>query len=238
MKHDRAAFGLALFSLGLDIPEDQQQMCLDLSQPFWLQTALTNDYHSWERERDMAGDNGAITNAIWVLMNRHAMTLEEAQSVCRAKAKEYTAEYLAVLEKVKTRDDLGHGAKQFLDMLRFGISGNAVWSVRCPRYHVNEELSAAQLEMRDAIWAEEDTVWEHPQVKTAIKAAAESAAVEAKSVEVEAKSPEAKSVEVEAKSPGVETGVVVTKLVPALPVEVCVHHAAPRQLPELTRCLK
>ncbi|KAK3900071.1 isoprenoid synthase domain-containing protein [Staphylotrichum tortipilum] len=179
-------FGLALFGAGLDIPVDQQQMCLELSESFWLQTSLTNDYHSWERERDAAGDDGAITNAIWVLMNRHAMTLEEAKAACRAKAKEYAAEYLHILDQVKTRDDLCIEAKHFLGQLKYGISGNAVWSVRCPRYHPNEELTAAQREMAKEIWAEEETGWGRPQVKVVSRAVAEIPKVEAESPAVEA----------------------------------------------------
>ena len=82
-------FGLVIFAMGLVIPEDQQQTCLDLSEAVWLNFALTNDCHSWERERKAASDNGqdSVTNAIWILMNKHSMTFEEANKACRDKAR-------------------------------------------------------------------------------------------------------------------------------------------------------
>jgi hypothetical protein len=94
--------------MGLSIPLEQQQICLDLSRPLWLQLSLTNDCHSWEREHKAAVDNrqSSVTNGIWVLMEKHSMTLEEAQWACREKARGYAAEYLEVLEAVKRRDDL------------------------------------------------------------------------------------------------------------------------------------
>ncbi|KAK4235205.1 isoprenoid synthase domain-containing protein [Achaetomium macrosporum] len=156
-----AAIGLKLFAMGLRIPETQQQMCLDLSRPFWLQTSLTNDYHSFHREMQEARAHGksVVNNAIWVLMNKHSMTLDEANSVCREKAKEYAAEYLRVLEGVRARDDLCKDAKFLLETLQFGMSGNIVWGLQCLRYHDDRTLTPAQLEMAKVIWADKTIGW-------------------------------------------------------------------------------
>ncbi|KAK3307854.1 isoprenoid synthase domain-containing protein [Chaetomium strumarium] len=134
-----AAIGLKLFAMGLRIPEDQQQMCLDLSRPFWLQTLLVNDYHSLAREVKQADLQGK-TKSVW-----------------REKTREYCAEYLRVLEGVRARDDLCKDAKFLLETLQFGMSGNIVWSQQCPRYHDNQTLTPAQLEMARGISADEAT---------------------------------------------------------------------------------
>lgn len=155
---DRATFGLLIFALGLSIPENQQQMCLDLTKSFWISTSLTNDYHSWERERKASTGNSHdfVTNAIWVLMNKHSMTCDEAKAVCRERAQRCAAEYIRVVKNSKTRDDLCRDAKFFLDVLQFGISGNIVWGVRSPRYHPDRELSLKQREMAISVWADEN----------------------------------------------------------------------------------
>ncbi|KAH6621252.1 isoprenoid synthase domain-containing protein [Chaetomium sp. MPI-SDFR-AT-0129] len=128
--------GLTVFVHGLSIPEDQQRTCYDLARPFWLAAALANDYYSWERERDEASAHGDIfvSNAIWVLTRQHGMTCEKAKSICRDRAREYSAEYLRVLEAVKTRDDLCNDAKVLLNLFQFSLSGNIVWSLQSGRY--------------------------------------------------------------------------------------------------------
>ncbi|KAK3296682.1 isoprenoid synthase domain-containing protein [Chaetomium fimeti] len=164
-----AVFGLAIFAAGLEIPVDQQQTCLELSAPLWLQFALANDYHSWEREQKVATDCGhtSVTNAIWVLMNKHSMSCDEAKEVCRAKASQYAAEYVHVVETSKIKDDLCDDAKRLLEVFKFLISGNIIWGLQCPRYHTGRELNAAQLEMAEAIKADKTIGWEYGQEKKA-----------------------------------------------------------------------
>jgi hypothetical protein len=152
---------MLLFGMGLSIPEDQQETCLELSRPFWLQFALANDYHSFEREQQLAIDNGQalVTNAIWVLMNRHSMTCDEAKRVCSEKASQCAADYVQVVEAAKARPDLCENAKFLLDVQRFGMSGNALWGSQCPRYRPGRELNSMQLEVAKAIYADETIGW-------------------------------------------------------------------------------
>lgn len=165
---DRPLFGLMIFGIGLSIPEDQQQTCLDLSQPFWLQLSLANDYHSWEREYKAAINScqTSVTNAIWILMNKHSMTCDEAKAVCRERARQYASEYEQVVEAAKAREDLCLDAKLLLEQFKFGISGNIVWALQCPRYQADRKLNATQLEMAEAIWADESNGWDYAEPKT------------------------------------------------------------------------
>jgi fusicocca-2,10(14)-diene synthase/ophiobolin F synthase len=157
-----------MFGMGLSIPEDQQQTCLDLSRPFWLHLALANDYHSWERESKAAVESGqaSVTNAIWILMNKHSMTCDEARTVCRERARQYAAECEQMVEAAKAREDLCEDAKVLLEQVQFAVSGNIAWGLQCPRYHADQKLNAAQLAMAEAIWADESNSWdcaERPQ---------------------------------------------------------------------------
>jgi hypothetical protein len=157
-----------IFGMGLSIPEDQQQACLDYSQPLWLHLALANDYHSWEREHKAAVNScqTSVTNAIWILMNKHSMTCEEAKTVCRERARQYAAEYEQVAEAAMAREDLCQDAKFLLEQSKFGISGNIAWALQCPRYHTDRKLNTTQLEMAETIWAEESNSWDYAEPKT------------------------------------------------------------------------
>ncbi|AEO63664.1 uncharacterized protein THITE_121363 [Thermothielavioides terrestris NRRL 8126] len=156
-----AFLGMAVLSMGLNIPEEQQQACLELSEPLWRQLSLAKDYVSWEREfmAASAHDDMVVNNAVWVLMKQHAMTCEEAQAVCRERANRYAAEYLQVLETVDARDDLCADAKSLLHTLQLAMSGNVVWCLQSPRYNPARWLSTAQLEIAKAVGAEEAHSW-------------------------------------------------------------------------------
>jgi hypothetical protein len=158
---NRFVFGLAIFAMGLNIPDDQQQTCLELSRSSWLQNALANDWLSWEREYETATDNKQdfVLNAIWILMKKHSMTCDEAKTFCRDKAKQYAEEYVQGTQETKARDDLCRDAKFLLDVQQFSISGNIVWSLQSPRYNASIELSPKQLEMAKVIWADDTIGW-------------------------------------------------------------------------------
>lgn len=150
-----------IFAMGFVIPEDQQHTCLEISKPLWLQLSLANDYHSWEREQKTASNSGqeSVTNAIWVLINKHSMSYDEAKRVCRDKASQYAAEYVRVVEAAKASVDLCDNAKLLLERMKFAISGNIAWGLQCPRYHDHQPLTAAQLEMAETVRAGEAMSW-------------------------------------------------------------------------------
>lgn len=152
---------MGMFALGLEIPEEQQQTCLDLAQPMCLQISLANDLHSWDREAEAARARGeaSVTNAVWIFMTKHSLTLDDAKAACRERAKKYASEYLGVLDQVKTRNDLCQDAHTLLQALQHAISGNVVWGLQCPRYHPDRELNQTQLEMARSVWADGSLGW-------------------------------------------------------------------------------
>ncbi|KAK4140186.1 isoprenoid synthase domain-containing protein [Dichotomopilus funicola] len=161
------SFGLVLFGIAADIPKDQQEVCFELTQAFWMQTCLVNDSHSWGRERDAAAAAGQkwVSNAIWVLINKHSMTHEAAQAFCRRKASKYAAEYERTVAQAMDRDDLCRDAKRLLDNFRLGMTGNVIWGLQCPRYQKRRKLTEDQLQMKEEIMGETETFgWTRDQI--------------------------------------------------------------------------
>jgi fusicocca-2,10(14)-diene synthase/ophiobolin F synthase len=212
---------LVIFGMGLSIPEDQQQTCLELSQPSWLQNALANDWLSWDREYETATDNKQdfIKNAIWVLMNKHSITCDEAKAVCRDKAKQYAEEYAQIVRAAQARDDLCRDAKVYLDAQQFVTSGNIVWGLQSPRYNADIGLSPKQLEMAKAIWSDDTIGWNQGVGRRKeASAAAEDPDIETSGVVA---------------SGAVHQAMAAAREVPELSTEVRRSHCQPRAL---TRC--
>ncbi|KAK4222678.1 isoprenoid synthase domain-containing protein [Podospora fimiseda] len=136
-------FGILLFAMDLEIPDDQQQSCFALSKSGYICAALSNDYYSWDREFKMAarGEEGTqLHNAIEVLMRTKGLTIEEAKKLCIETAKHYGREYKKVFESLKDRDDLCADAYKMSCAMQLILSGSVFWSQRTPRYHPDREL--------------------------------------------------------------------------------------------------
>ena len=146
--------------MGLSIPEDQQQTCYELAQPLYLHFALANDYHSWERDLKVASDSSQpfVANAIWILMNKHSMTCDEAKAACCERASQYAAEYEQAVEATKRRDDLCQDAKLLLERLKLAICGNNVGALQRYCYPADRKPNATQVKMVEAPGVKEKTM--------------------------------------------------------------------------------
>lgn len=56
--------------MGLTIPDDELELCMELARPGYAAISLTNDLYSWKKEWKAAGDAGINYeyNAVWVIM--------------------------------------------------------------------------------------------------------------------------------------------------------------------------
>ncbi|KAK4244526.1 isoprenoid synthase domain-containing protein [Corynascus novoguineensis] len=155
-----AMFGGMIFGMGLSIPEDQQQTCYELAQPLYLHFALANDCHSWERDLKVASDRGQtfVANAIWILMNKHSMTCDEAKAACCERASQYAAKYEQAVEATKPGDDLCQDAKLLLERLKLVICGSNVRALQRYSYPADRNLNATQVKMAEALWVEKKTM--------------------------------------------------------------------------------
>lgn len=129
--------------MALTIPKEEFELSKQLTRPGYAAISLTNDLYSWEKERDAAKRDNLqhVVNVIWVLMRERSMTEDEAKGVCRAKIKEYVAEFVCLVEDTKHNCNLSLDTRKYVEAIQYSLSGNLVWSLYCPRYKYNLETS-------------------------------------------------------------------------------------------------
>ena len=135
--------------MAITIPEEEMELSRQLLRPCWIALGLQNDFFSWEKERETATQMGAtnVVNAIYVLMEEHAITVSEAKEMCRGIVKENVAKYLRVLKVNRNNMELSLDLRRYLEACQYALSGNAIWSATCPRYHSGACFSKFQLSM-------------------------------------------------------------------------------------------
>ena len=117
---------LVTFGCAISIPEKEEEICKKLMLPAVIAASLTNDLFSYEKEFEAAQSTGSlsITNALWVLMNEHSITLEAAKLLCRARIKEEVAKYVQILQTLIHRNDLCSDSKRYIELMQYSVSGN------------------------------------------------------------------------------------------------------------------
>jgi len=130
-------FGIITFGMALTIPEGEMDHCQRLTKSAFAALSLTNDLVSWEKDRDTAKRAGLnhVYNGVWVLMEEHSIAEADAISLCRVKIAEYVADHLRIVEKIKNDDSFSMDLRRYVEAILYCHSGNAVWSVYCPRHH-------------------------------------------------------------------------------------------------------
>lgn len=119
-----------------------------------MSVTLTNDIWSYGKEAEAAeksGKPGDFVNALVVLMREHNCSIEEAERLCRARNKIEVAKCLQTTKETRERTDVSQDLKDYLYHMLFGVSGNAIWSTQCRRYHMNapyNERQQARLEQK------------------------------------------------------------------------------------------
>ena len=179
--------------MAITIPQEEMDKCNQLMRPAWIVAGLQNDLFSWEKEYQSAKRLGlkSVVNAIWVLMKEHDINVEEAKDTCRHIIKENVTKYLGVLEETKDNLDLSPDLRRYMEAMQYALSGNAVWSLICPRYHPTAKFNESQLLlMRDGSTsfkrshrdvycrAENSTHSGHAEVSSGISAERKAEAVE------------------------------------------------------------
>ncbi|MCJ1250577.1 hypothetical protein MMC30_007805 [Trapelia coarctata] len=130
-------FGIITFGMALTIHEDEMDQCRRLTKSAFAALSLTNDLHSWDRDRETSKRAGLehVQNGVWVLMKEHSITEAEAKSLCRVKIAEYIADHQRTVEEIKGDDKISVDLRRYVEAILYCHSGNAVWSIYCPRYH-------------------------------------------------------------------------------------------------------
>lgn len=154
---------MVTFGMAITIPEEEMELCKKLMRPAWTIVGLQNDLFSWEKEYESAKTMGRsnVINAIWVLMGEHSIAVDEAKKLCRKIITENVTEYLQVLKDNKDNTELSLDLRRYMEAMQYSLSGNAVWSLICPRYHLQATYNDFQLSMME-IWLRQNigTLWE------------------------------------------------------------------------------
>ena len=140
---------MVTFGMAITIPEEEMELSSQLLRPCWIALGLQNDFFSWEKERETATQMGAtnVVNAVYVLMEEHAISVSEAKEMCKDIVKENVAEYLRVLKDNRNNMELSLDLRRYIEAFQYALSGNAIWSVTCPRYHPEACFNEFQLSM-------------------------------------------------------------------------------------------
>ena len=135
--------------MAITIPEEEMELSRQLLRSGWIALGLQNDIYSWEKERETATRMGAtnVVNAIYVLMEEHAISVSEAKEMCRAIVKENVADYVRVLNAHRNNMELSLDLRRYIETFQYALSGNAIWQTTCPRYHPEACFNEFQLSM-------------------------------------------------------------------------------------------
>ncbi|KAI0532734.1 fusicoccadiene synthase [Xylaria digitata] len=129
-------FGTLTFGMGLTIPDDEYEICMEMARSGYAALGLTNDLFSWEKERRDAteADLDYVFNAIWVIMKERSVSETEAKKICCSEIKKYVSMFKQTVEETRSNPCLSRGLRTYLEAVLYSISGNLVWSIYCPRY--------------------------------------------------------------------------------------------------------
>ncbi|KAI4197918.1 MAG: hypothetical protein LQ350_005621 [Teloschistes chrysophthalmus] len=133
--------GLVTFGCAITIPDEEAELVKELLTPALITASLTNDLWSFEKERDDAN----VQNAVLVVMKEHKCSEEQARGMLKERIRVECANYVRVVKDSKSRTDLCDESKRYLDVMQYTLSGNAVWSTQCPRYHAKANWNELQL---------------------------------------------------------------------------------------------
>ncbi|KAI0846488.1 putative geranylgeranyl diphosphate synthase [Daldinia vernicosa] len=149
---------LVTFGCAITIAEEEMSICAELMLPAVITASLTNDLFSYEKEYEAAQAAGLpnVVNALWILMDEHHISLEDAKAKCRMRIKEEAAKYARIVRETMSRHDLSSDVKRYIELMQYTVSGNVVWSRQCPRYHKDMQYNERQ------ILREKDGVAKHP----------------------------------------------------------------------------
>lgn len=139
---------MVTFGMGISIPLNEINLAHELANVAYLNLGLTNDLYSYQKEYDtaMAMGQDYVVNVIWVLMEEHGISEDDAKDVCRVKIKQTIVDFRQIVADTNARDDVSSETKRYLEGLLYSLSGNLVWSIDCPRYHTWSSYNERQLD--------------------------------------------------------------------------------------------
>jgi hypothetical protein len=126
-----------LFGMSLTLSPTEDSDLTPLRRPCYAALGLANDYFSFDREYALyirSGKRKTLGNAVWLHMHWHGVSIAIAKEMTLATTRNYERQFLDMCEEYRKRGDVGEKVERYLRGLAYQVSGNVVWSLRCPRY--------------------------------------------------------------------------------------------------------
>lgn len=122
--------------MGLTIPDDEQDICMELAKPAYVALSLTNDLYSWDVERKEAERSGRdyVFNSIFIITKERLISEQDAKKVCVDEIKKHVMELQANVDQVRRNMALSKDLHVYMEALLYSFSGNLAWSACCARY--------------------------------------------------------------------------------------------------------
>ena len=99
---------------------------------------LTNDYYSWDREREQSSSQGEgrVFNAVWFIMRQDKVSETVALGTVKNMILKYEAEFQENKDKLyRDNPSLPHNLKVWIEGCGAVVAGNHYWCSHCPRHN-------------------------------------------------------------------------------------------------------
>ncbi|KAE8136791.1 terpenoid synthase [Aspergillus pseudotamarii] len=123
------------WGMGLVLSDVEYELLRDFDFSLGVILGLTNDYFSWNVEKDQKTDR--VRNAVKVLMNEYNVSdtvakpllkgiiIDEEEKACRLKQK-----------LLETPDGLSPAVLQYIEAIELYVGGSCYWHATAPRYKI------------------------------------------------------------------------------------------------------
>jgi hypothetical protein len=126
-----------LFGMGMTLAPTEDTLITPLRYPCYAAIGLANDYFSFDREYALyiqSGKRKTLSNAVWLHMHWHNVSVGVAKDMTLAATRRYEEQFLRDCEGLRIKGKAGEKVERYLRGLAYLVSGNVVWSLKCPRY--------------------------------------------------------------------------------------------------------
>ena len=99
---------------------------------------LTNDYYSWERERDQSHSQGEgrVFNAVWFIMRQDNVSETAALNTVKDMIQKYEGDFAKHKAKLyRDNPSLPHNLRVWIEGCGAVVAGNHYWCSHCPRHN-------------------------------------------------------------------------------------------------------
>lgn len=139
------------WGMGILLTKEEEKLLAPITKPCFAALGLANDYYSFDiewnefQQADHSREKLTMTNAVWLFMNWEGVPIAEAKEKTRQVVRRYEEEFRTRMNQfVGDKEKCSPKLARYLKALSHQVPGNIVWSLRCPRYHPELCVEAAE----------------------------------------------------------------------------------------------